>query len=60
MTRKLLKKPKTTEEIERVALSLGASMGAIYQWRRRGTPPAWKIKIVAASKNRIKFTDFQD
>ena len=58
MTRRVNKNPKTTEPIERIALGLGAQMATIYQWRRRGTPAAWKIKIVQASKGRIKLTDF--
>jgi len=60
MTRRLNPTPKTTEPIERIALSLGANMSTIYQWRRRGTPAAWRIKIVKAAKGRIKLTDFPE
>lgn len=60
MTRKLLTNPKTTEASERIAINLGAPMASIYQWRRRGIPAAWRIKIVKAAKGRIKLTDFPE
>jgi len=60
MTRRLLKKPKTTEPIERIALSLGANMSTIYQWRRRGVPAAWRIKVVKAARGNVKLTDFPE
>lgn len=60
MTKKALPNPKTTPEIEQVAKNLGATIGAIYQWRRRGVSAAWRIKIVQASNNKIKLTDFPE
>jgi hypothetical protein len=58
MSKNLIPNPKTTDSIERVAIDLGARRATIYQWRRRGVPAAWQIKIVTASKGRIKLKDF--
>lgn len=60
MPRKLLPNPKTTDIIERVALDSGAQRATVYQWRRRGVPPAWRIKIVTASRGKVKLTDFPE
>ena len=50
----------TTDKIEQIAKELGATRGSIYQWRRRGVPAAWRIKIVSASSNKIKLSDFPE
>ena len=60
MTRKTLPNPKTTEKIEQIAMELGANRNSIYQWRRRSVPAAWRIKIVTASKGKVKLTDFPE
>ena len=60
MTRKALPNPKTTDKIEQIAKELGASRGSIYQWRRRGVPAAWRIKIVSASNSKVKLSDFPE
>lgn len=60
MTRQLLPNPLTTETIEQIATKLGANRNCIYQWRRRGVPPAWRIKIVTASKGKVKLKDFPE
>ena len=43
---------------ERVAIDNGALQSTVYQWRRRGVPAAWKIKIIVASRGRVKLKDF--
>ena len=57
MSRKQLDIHYTTPDIERVALRLGATRGTVYQWRYRGVPLAWRIKITTNSR-KIKLTDF--
>ena len=54
---------KTTPLIESIALALGAKKNAVYQWRRRGVPPAWRIVIIKESqrtKNPLTLDDFPD
>ena len=57
---KLLLNPKTTDLIERIAIDQGAQRSTIYQWRRRGVPAAWRIKIVTASRGKVKLSDFPE
>lgn len=62
MTRKLLPIHYTTPEIEQLALELGARKPTIYQWRRRGVPASWKIKIFARGIDTgkvVKLSDFK-
>ncbi len=44
----------TREQIEAEAERLGASRDAIYQWRIRGIPPAWQIRLMAENPGRLK------
>jgi hypothetical protein len=59
MSRKPLPKRYTTQEIEDLAFSLGAYHVTVYGWRHRGVPLAWRIKLVSASKGKLKFEDFE-
>ena len=59
MSRKPLDKHYTTKFIEDLALSLGAYQVTVYGWRRRGVPMAWRIKLVANSRGKLKFEDFE-
>jgi hypothetical protein len=58
MSRRPLENRYTTEEMERLALSLGAYPVTVWSWRRRGVPLAWQIKLHQTSKGKIKLTDF--
>jgi len=51
---------KTTPKIETLALRMGVPMNTLYQWRRRGVPLAWQIRLHQASKGKIKLSYFQD
>jgi len=53
-----MKQRKTSPEIEKVALRLGATRNQIYIWRNRGVSETWKKIIVHASRGRIKIDDF--
>lgn len=59
MSRRPLDKRYITEFMEDLALSLGAYQVTVYGWRRRGVPMAWRIKLVANSKGKLKFEDFE-
>lgn len=59
MTRKQLDIHYTTPEIEAIAMRLGASRGTVYQWRYRGVPLAWRIRICTNSR-KIKLHHFPD
>jgi hypothetical protein len=54
-----LEKRYSTPEMEELALKLGAYQVTVWSWRRRGLPLAWQIKLVQASKGKIKFEDFK-
>jgi hypothetical protein len=36
----------TRQEVEREALSLGAKFRTIQQWRYRGVPDRWQLKLI--------------
>ena len=36
----------TRQEVERAALELGAKLRTIQQWRYRGVPARWRLKLV--------------
>jgi len=59
MSREPLEIRYTTPEMERLALRMGAYKVTVWSWRRRGCPLAWQIKLVQASKGKIKFSDFK-
>jgi hypothetical protein len=54
-----LEKRYSTPEMEKMALAMGAHNVTVWSWRRRGVPLAWQIKLVQASKGKIKFEDFK-
>ena len=47
----------TSKEIEVRARTLGALPAAIFKWRKRGVPPKWQLKLLAAYDD-IKPSDF--
>lgn len=59
MGRRQLPGKLTTDDIEDAALSMGAKLETVWQWRRRGVPLAWRIKITQANK-KIGFSDFPE
>jgi hypothetical protein len=59
MSRAPLNKRYTTPEMERLAFKLGAYEVTVWGWRHRGVPLAWRIKLVSASKGKLKFEDFE-
>jgi hypothetical protein len=36
----------TRQEVERAALELGAKLRTIQQWRYRGVPARWRLKLI--------------
>ena len=57
---KILKKQDT---IDKIATDLGAKRDARLQWRNRGIPASWRLKILEASlkqRGGIKLADFED
>lgn len=40
------KQTSLTADIEAAAKRLGASQDAIFKWRQRGIPAAWRFKLV--------------
>ena len=53
-----MKKYRTTPEIEKVALKLGATHNQIYIWRKKGVAVIWQRFITHASRGKIKSHDF--
>jgi hypothetical protein len=53
-----MKKYRTTPEIEKAALKLGATRNQIYIWRKKGVAIIWRKLIVAESRGKIKLGDF--
>lgn len=47
------------EQVEATAAKLGVNADAVRKWRERGAVPAkWHIRLIAASKGKIRLSDF--
>jgi hypothetical protein len=44
------KPTKLRKRIEEAALEMGASMDAVYKWRRRGVPHHWRVKLLSSGR----------
>ena len=55
-----MKKYRTTPEIEKAALKLGATHNQIYIWRKKGVSLSWRRLIATATRGRIKIGDFPE
>jgi hypothetical protein len=49
------------EHVEATAARLGVNADAVRKWRERGAVPAkWHIRLISASKGKIRLSDFAE